>query len=210
MAHDHSCCAPKLTRERLFVAWADAKAALGPDANEAGTLALRLIAAGEKPTIDALGHRLGWARERLTAALAALDDAGLLTIESHEVTGAMGLTYLETPHALVLDGRPLYTWCALDAVGIPSALGANATIRSTTVNSGRELVLELKAGELVPPPTAVEVLVMLPAVETTFVEDECPQISFYDAGTAPKRGDAMPLTLTDAARLGRRIWSARP
>lgn len=118
----HDCCAPALTTTKLFAAWDEAKRALGQDANQAGQLAMRLIANGEKPTLEQLGERLAWARERLAAALDRLEDAGLVTRDGH-------------------------------------------------------------AG---------------------------PQIAFYDTGSAPARSDARALSVSEAMRLGRRIWSDAP
>src|SRR5262249_24938634 len=68
----------------------------------------------------------------MEAAVGALTARGLLERDSHgAVVGVHGLTLWPTRHRLVLDGIALYTWCALDAIGIPAALGIDAEV--TTV-----------------------------------------------------------------------------
>lgn len=41
-----------------------------------------------------------------------------------------GLTLRPTPHRFTIDGRQLYTWCALDTLIFPAVLGQVATVEA--------------------------------------------------------------------------------
>ncbi len=74
--------------------------------------------------------------------LLVCDDAGL-------VVGSWGLTRITTRHQLHMHGNGYYTWCAEDAVGIPAALNADATINSSCFQCGQKVAIELERGEVV-------------------------------------------------------------
>lgn len=63
------------------------------------------------------------------------------------VVGAEGVTVNVTPHQLVLEGQPLHTWCAFDAVGIPAALGADAVATSGCPTCSAAIELRLPKGQ---------------------------------------------------------------
>jgi alkylmercury lyase len=54
-----------------------------------------------------------------------------------------GLTLKPTSHALEVDGRTLYTWCALDTLFLPELLGRPARVRSTDPVSGEAISLRV-------------------------------------------------------------------
>jgi alkylmercury lyase len=68
--------------------------------------------------------------------------------EFGELVAARGLSLAETPHRLTLDGRQLYAFCAVDAVGIPAALGADARAESRCHVCGAPVILLLAAGKM--------------------------------------------------------------
>ncbi len=86
--------------------------------------AFHLIRGGRVATDATLAARTGLSLETVGAARARLQEDGRIVYAAGAggVIGAFGLSLLPTPHALSLDGRPLFTWCALDAVGIPAGL----------------------------------------------------------------------------------------
>ena len=61
-----------------------------------------------------------------------LDDAGA-------IIAAAGISLLPTRYAITMDGRTLNVLCALDAVGIPTALGRRAAVTSACATCGRQL-----------------------------------------------------------------------
>jgi alkylmercury lyase len=49
--------------------------------------------------------------------------------DEHRIVG-WGLTLIPTPHAFVVDGHRLYTWCAADTLLFPAIIGSRAQIES--------------------------------------------------------------------------------
>jgi alkylmercury lyase len=76
----------------------------------------------------------------------------LVDDETRTIVGARGLTLRPTRHALVMSGRRLYTFCAIDALGIPAALCADAEIASRCHGCAAPVALTLRAGVLVDAP----------------------------------------------------------
>jgi len=68
--------------------------------------------------------------------------------DSGELVAARGLSLVETPHRLIIDGRPLYAFCAIDAVGIPAALQVEAQVESRCHVCGAPVSLTLRGGKV--------------------------------------------------------------
>jgi alkylmercury lyase len=62
------------------------------------------------------------------------------------VVAARGLSLPPTPHALEVDGRRLHAFCAIDAVGIPVALGLDASVASRCHRCGAPIALSIADG----------------------------------------------------------------
>jgi hypothetical protein len=90
------------------------------------------VLAGQAVRPEELGGAIGLRPVAASNALTALRDRGTLLIDeaTGEVVGARGLSLRETPHALRLRDRTLYAFCAVDALGIPAALGLDADVTS--------------------------------------------------------------------------------
>ena len=75
-------------------------------------------------------------------------ERGVIVVEpdTGAITGSRGLSLAETCHRLLLDGHQRYAFCAVDAVGIPVALGADARVESLCHHCGQPLTLDLKGG----------------------------------------------------------------
>lgn len=61
--------------------------------------------------------------------------------------GIAGLTLAPTRHQLILDGQGLYTWCAIDAVGIPAALSLDAHVTTSCAHCGAALSVDIDHSE---------------------------------------------------------------
>lgn len=61
--------------------------------------------------------------------------------EQGRVVAFAGLILKPTSHALEVDGRTLYAWCALDTLFLPELLGRPARIRSTSPDTGETVTL---------------------------------------------------------------------
>jgi len=68
--------------------------------------------------------------------------------DSGELVAARGLSLAQTPHRLTLDGRPLYAFCAVDAVGIPAALELDARVESLCHVCAARVTLALSGGSV--------------------------------------------------------------
>ena len=123
---------PNLDRLR---AWSEGLGMVGmteplePLQRRLGLRLYRTLAEGEPVSMACLAEAEGIPVAEVAAALCGrpgivLDDVG-------DVTAYHGLTLNEMPHALELDGRRLYTWCAWDTMLVVPVLGRLAEAVST-------------------------------------------------------------------------------
>jgi len=93
--------------------------------------------------------------EAVAATLAAIErvvndliERGTLErgVNSGELVGARGLSLAKTPQRLAIDGRRLYAFCAVDAVGIPAAIRVDARVESLCHVCGARVSLALSGG----------------------------------------------------------------
>ena len=136
--------------------------------------AFRLIRRGRVAMDAALVARTGLSSEEVHAALGELQAEGRIVHEADAggVVGAWGLSLLPTPHLLALDGRQLFTWCALDAAGIPAGFAMDATVRSQCFTCQQELTIAYSAGTVTQAlPTAMRLWVATPEVGHSVVGD---------------------------------------
>jgi len=112
-------------------------------ANRPGFAALSVallheLAEGRAVSREALASALRWPVERVTRALERATDTEY--DDEGNIVG-YGLTLRETPHALAIDGRRLYTWCALDTLIFPAVLGRTARVVSHCAATRAPIVL---------------------------------------------------------------------
>ena len=129
-------------------------ASFSPDEVAVMRHAFRAILEGRPATVAELPAALGFAPAVVEAAVGHLTERGVVVIEPEtgEIMGARGLSLTETAHRLFLEGETRYAFCAVDAVGIPAALGATATIESHCHHCQAPLRLTLKDGMVVHAP----------------------------------------------------------
>jgi hypothetical protein len=86
--------------------------------------AFRALLDGRAPSVSELAGTAGLDTDQIESAIDELRDQGALEVDaSGRVIGAHGLRQRTTQHAIITSDRTWHTWCALDAVGIPVALG---------------------------------------------------------------------------------------
>jgi hypothetical protein len=147
-------------------------------------------------------------------ALARLEAEGALEVDGGgRVVGAHGLSRRRTQHEIVAGQRRWHTWCALDAVGIPVALGLDADVR--TVCPACKSEISLRAHRRAVIPTAGEPVLWFPSGPCRHVMDDfCASANLFcsaehletwrrRAGEPP----GLPLTLEETADEGRRVWA---
>jgi alkylmercury lyase len=110
--------------------------------------ALLALLSGEAVGPARLAAATSFAEEKVQALLGRLIVRGLVVVEpaSGDVVGSWGLSLVPTEHRLHIRGRQLYTWCALDAVGIPAGLGEDATVDSHCHQCGVPVNIEMTLG----------------------------------------------------------------
>ena len=129
-------------------------ASFSPDEVAVMRLAFQAILEGRPATVAELPAATGLSPNAVRAAVERLTERGTIVVEpdTREITGARGLSLVATPHHLVLDGRRGYAFCAVDAVGIPAALGTAATIESRCHHCQAPLRLTVKDGAVMEAP----------------------------------------------------------
>jgi alkylmercury lyase len=106
---------------------------------------------------DGLAGALGMTPAVVAVAVDRLVERGTIAVdpETGDVVGARGLSLGETPHRLTLNGRRLYAFCAVDAVGIPAALEADARVESRCHGCGAAVSVTLNKGIVTEAPPGV-------------------------------------------------------
>ncbi len=137
-----------IRKEELRQAWHGRLSHLSETQDQLRRVAFRWVRAGRVATASRLADGAGLSLEVVHDELAALEQQGLLVCDAHGVVGISGLSLVETPHHLHLDGRSLFTWCALDAVGIAAGLGADAAIAGQCFHCQRDVAVRFEAGQV--------------------------------------------------------------
>ncbi len=131
---------------------------------------------------------------------------------------ACGLSLIPTPHSFQMNGRNLFTWCALDTLMYPVALQQTAQVESLCPVTGLPVRLEVSPGGVtfLDPPEAV-VSIVVPAaqggccsVRSTFCSQvyliRSPEAADEWRSTHP---EATILSVEEAWRLGREVITRR-
>lgn len=127
------------------------------------------------------------------------------------VAGVHGITQNPTRHQIIhADGRH-HTWCAFDAVGIPAALGIDATATTACPHCTTPTAIPIDNGH---PGADTEMVVWLPSDPGEhLIADFCSQSNIFcsadhlGAWLTGRRCDGQALSVGDAADLGRRTWA---
>ena len=82
------------------------------------------------------------------AAFRRLHAAHAIVLDGKRIRMLNPFSAVETPHRVESAGRSWFANCAWDALGIPAALHADATIESACPDCGEELRLEVLDGAL--------------------------------------------------------------
>lgn len=107
-----------------------------------------LLASGEPVSIERIARDLGTSAASVEAATGALGAAGWLDRdEGGRITGAAGLSLSSGAHRVEIGGREFRTRCASDALGIPAALGVDATATRSCGVCGTTLTVPIHRGD---------------------------------------------------------------
>jgi alkylmercury lyase len=120
---------------------------------------LQLLACGEPVSIAGLAAAAGYPADRVHRAVAGWNDT------QYDQEGRIigwGLTLRPTRHKFNIDGKQLYTWCALDTLFMPAVIGRPARVESPCAATGIPVRLTVDPAEgisALDPSTAVVSLV---------------------------------------------------
>jgi hypothetical protein len=169
--------------------------------------AFRALLDGDPPYQTVIGAVTGLTTQAVHDVVRQLVSEGRLTVDAATgaVTGAGGLSLVESRHVMSMNGRRYWGWCALDAVGIPAALGLNAEVRSACADTGEPVRVEIRRGERHSVEPAGVVIALWPPARQNLMADSCARMDFHvDPGRIPGRGVA--LGIDEAMALGRELW----
>lgn len=127
-----------------------------PEETAVARVCFKALLTGSPAPIPNLLSRLELPADTGKRALAALQQKGVLAIDGDSVTVVRGLSRPPTAHQLqVNEASAVYACCAVDAVGIPAALGADARVTSRCHACLRSITIAIAGGRLVNAPPAV-------------------------------------------------------
>jgi alkylmercury lyase len=139
--------------------------------------AFAALLAGEAPRLADITEAASRDTHGVAHAVAWLEEHGQLERDGDLLVGAHGLTRRTTPHALTIEGRRLYTWCAYEAVAIPVALGASARATTTCPACRGPLIVDVDAGHV--PDAETPVLWMPIGPCERLIEDFCAHANLF-------------------------------
>lgn len=169
---------------------------------------IQLLSTGEPVSVEQLADATGRTREELVRML---QQAPSIEFDAQGNIVGAGLTLRPTPHRFEVDGRTLYTWCALDALMFPALLGRTVHVSSPTPGTGTPVRVTVtpEGVEAIDPPTALVSIVKLTA-DPDIREAFCNEVHFFSAADVAEawlgqHPGALLLSVAEAFTLGRRL-----
>ncbi|MFI7523381.1 organomercurial lyase MerB [Micromonospora globbae] len=166
---------------------------------------LKLLALGEPVTVEDLAQATRRTLDEVRDALAGLPDTEY--DEQGRIIGH-GITLRPTPHQFDVDGRALFTWCALDTLIFPAVLGRPARVQSPCHGTGVPVHLTVEPDQVtsVDPATAV-VSIVTPETCASIRAAFCNQVHFFASPAAAQpwldqHPEATVLPASEAFALG--------
>lgn len=223
----------ELTVEDVIAAWTAERDQLeirNPDGVRQGinfsNQALKLLAQGKPVSSAQMADASGLPLAEVQDTFAKIMEQGGEVDEAGNLVG-LALTLNPTPHRFSLNGRTLYTWCALDAVFLPGLLDETAEVESTCPTTGQPIRLTISPYgiEALSPETAV-LSIAVPGLscrreehapgkaKTGPTSESCNQMHFFANEEAAERwGQTHPGTVVfspdEAFRLAYVNWISR-
>lgn len=213
--------------EAVIRAWVSHTDELPPEVTQHRTArsehVVRLIAQGQPVSAAQLAEASGRPLEEIEQVFEKYRSVGGEFDSDGNLVGA-ALTQTPTPHRFRVNGRQLYTWCALDALFIPGLLGETAQVESTCPTTGAAIRLTVAPdGVRAYSPRETVLSISVPGLScrseagdqsTGPTSDTCSQMHFFSSRAAAEQWvQAHPgvaiLTVDEAFELAHRNWLAR-
>ena len=102
------------------------------------------------PHEEETARRFGLTQEEVTFAYDELNRRHAFFLEpgTHRIAMAWPFSAAATPFKVHVNGKTYFANCAWDSLGIPVLLHADATIEAACAQSGEEISLTVRAGEV--------------------------------------------------------------
>ncbi len=182
----------------------------------------RQLAQGEPVPLEDLATALDLRMPEVKALLQSEQLKGWVFYDQDRIIGFRGLAVREMPHRFVVDGRTLYTWCAIDSLFIPEILGQTAQVESRDPKTGTLIRLTVTPDgvqDAQPADTVMSILLGDPEVvktnPTKVMASFCHHIFFLESPetgadwTAQHGEGTFLVTLDEAFALGKRFNAAQ-
>ncbi|TAK00523.1 MAG: organomercurial lyase MerB [Candidatus Manganitrophaceae bacterium] len=167
---------------------------------------LRLLVEGNPVSVGQIAATLHLSLSDVTSALGKL--RSIEFDRDGNIVGA-GITLNPTRHRFEVDGRKLFTWCAMDTLIFPMILNQTARVMSTCPATGITIRLTVTPGgvEYLEPADAVVSLPRLSEACCDVRADFCNQVHFFSSSDAAsawlsERHGATLLSIEEAWRIG--------
>jgi hypothetical protein len=175
--------------------------------------AFRSILRRRAPDRSQLAGATGLDVQAVDETVASLVRQGQAVVDAAgRVVGSAGLSLVPARHRLRVGRDQFHTWCAIDAIGIPAALGADGVAITSCPTCGRSIEVEFRKGRASDDP---DLRAWLPAQDccASVVDERCPDMNLF-CGTEHleewrrRLGDppGKALTLRETEELGRQWW----
>lgn len=175
--------------------------------------AFQSIRSRRAPDASELAAATGIRLEAVKDAVDSLVRRGeAVTDGANRVVASAGLSLVPAGHRLSLGEDDFHTWCAIDAIGIPAAFGADAVTTTACPTCGRPIEVVFRKGRASP---VDELRAWLPLQECcgSVIDDLCPDMNLFCSEEHLeewRRRAAHPagaaLSLEETEELGRRWW----
>lgn len=199
--------------EVLAEAVAKAEPAFDGPARRVALATYRRLAEGTPARVDEIAEQAGESLELTEHLLASWP--GVFQDDGEHVVGFWGLTIgkLVPTHAIQVEGRRLFAWCAWDTLFLPGILGAEVRVESTCPVTQKTISLVVQPDgirETSHPQVGVSFLLPSTDFDADVIQGFCHFVHFFashEAGeswTAEHPGTFL-LSLEDAFELGRLV-----
>ena len=212
---------------RAWTAPLDERQAQDPEAYQESMrvtdLMLQLLAEGQPVSPEDFSQAAGIPAAEVREFFTEYRESGGEFDEEGHLVGA-ALTLNPTPHQLIINGRTLFTWCALDALFVPGLIGMTAQVNSKCPVTRQEIRLTVTpVGVTNCDPETMLLSMTIPGIScktdrsktwTGPESDTCSQIHFFATRAAAHEWlqdhpDVVIFTVEEAWRLAETNWLAR-
>jgi alkylmercury lyase len=201
------------TIDQLSAALNAAAPTLDADDRSLARALYRALATGEPATEGTLATTVDRSTNDVRATLASWP--GVYRDDADRIIGFWGLSLVEMPHTLNINGTQLFAWCAWDTLFLPAVLDATARIESRDPHNGHTVRLTVDSDRVTDrsyPGMVVSFVLPEAPLAGDVIADFCHYVHFFTDGRSASAWTAahdgtFAVDLDDAFELGRR-WNA--